>query len=288
MESLQKETQSIRERSPEYIKILGELEHIVGTTEEEEYKYIEKRITDLSQNTEEGEVSHVGRKTHKGFLGSKMKIRRNMMVDPLVIDDTVLYKNLLETLQMFKTTPGWEGRTLREIMPHAVQWTLSKYFGNAVAGDNTEIQNREFYLDHTTSESQAISIKELAGKGFAVCAEKGAAAQNLLAFVGLESTLVASTDCRIPTESNEEAHYFILLHTPRGNIIYDPTNPQLTLDRDNKLISYSPAMYLITEDQARRLISGESITVEHNDIKTNEDGEKTEIRSNRLYAGPKN
>ncbi|MBI5421343.1 MAG: hypothetical protein HZA35_03500 [Parcubacteria group bacterium] len=283
----QYENTPIKERSPEYIKILGELEHVIWATEEEQRQYIEKRIMDLSKNAKKGEISPVGHSMHEGFLGPDMKVRRNMIVDPFVMDDPRLYMDLFGILKMFKEAPGWEKKTLREIMPNAVQWALSQYFGNSVAGNNTEMQNRAFYLDHTTLGSQVISIQELAGKGFAVCAEKGAAAQNLLAFVGLESTLVASTECRIPAEANEEAHYFILLHTLRGDMIYDPTNPQMTLDKNERLISYSPAMYPVTQDQAQRLVSGESITVEHRNEKIIDDNQKIQITSHRVYTGSK-
>jgi hypothetical protein len=172
-------------------------------------------------------------------------------------------------------------------MPMSVQWTLSNYFGNSIAGSTTEMKNREFYLDHTTADSSALSLKEFKGKGFAVCAEKGAAAQNLLAFVGMESELIAASDCRIPAEAEEEAHYYILIHGPKGDMIYDPTNPRLLLNKEGILTSYSPAMYSITSDQSQRLMLGESITVEHVDETISEAGEKNVDTSSRIYTGPK-
>ncbi|MBI4057825.1 hypothetical protein HY405_00705 [Candidatus Microgenomates bacterium] len=281
------ENQSPKERSPEYVKILAELERVIGTTEKEQREYIEKRLTALAENAGSGEMSHIGRGIHKGFLGLKMEVRRNMMVDPFVMDDPDLYADLFETIRKFKRAEGWKEKSLREIMPNAIQWTLSKYFGNIAAGSNTEMQNREFYLDHTSADSPSISIKELKGKGFAVCAEKGAAAQDLLAFVGMESELIVSSGCRIPAEAGEEAHYYILVHGPKGDIIYDPTNPRLLLDKDGKLTSYGPAMYPITEEQSQRLISGESMTIEHVDDKIDEGGQRIPDKSNRLYAGPR-
>lgn len=216
-----------------------------------------------------------------------MEIRRNMMVDPFVLDDPDLYADLFETIRKFKEAEGWKEKSLREIMPNAIHWSLSKYFGNIAAGSNTEMQNREFYLDHTSADSPSISIKELKGKGFAVCAEKAAAAQNLLTFVGMESELIASSGCRIPAEAGEEAHYYILVHGPKGDMIYDPTNPRLLLDKEGKLTSYGPAMYPITEEQSQRLISGESITIEHTDDKVDEGGQRIPDKSSRLYAGPR-
>lgn len=281
------ESQPPKERSPEYIKTLAELERILSTPEEEQRDFVERRIAALSENAESGEMSHLGRGIHKGFLGPKMEIRRNMMVDPFVMDDQDLYADLLETARKFKGAEGWKEKSLREIMPNAIQWTLSKYFGNIAAGANTETQNREFYLDHTSADSPSISIKELKGKGFAVCAEKAAAAQNLLTFVGMETELIASSGCRIPAEAGEEAHYYILVHGPKGDMIYDPANPRLLLGKDGKLTSYGPAMYPITEEQSQRLTSGESITIEHVDDKMDEGGQRIPDKSNRLYTGPR-
>lgn len=284
------ESQPPKERSPEYVKTLTELEKVLGTSKKEQLEFIEKRIAALSENAEAGEMSHIGRCIHKGFLGPKMEIRRNMMVDPFVLDDPDLYTDLFETIRKFKEAEGWKEKSLREIMPNAIQWSLSKYFGNIAAGPNTEIQNREFYLNHISTDSPSISIKELKGKNFAVCAEKAAAAQNLLTFVGIESDLIASSGCRIPAEADKKAHYYILVHWPKSDMIYDPTNPKLLFDKDGKLTSYGPAMYPITEEQSQRLISGESITIEHVDDKIDESGQRVpdkSNKSNRLYAGPR-
>ncbi len=278
--------QGPRARSSEYANMLAELERVIEASEEEQHKFIEKRLADLSQNVETGEISYIGRNIYRGFLGPKMEIRRNMMVDPFVLDDPDLYADLFETMRRFKETAGWEEKQLREIMPNAIQWTLSKYFGNIAASAETEMQNREFYFNHTAAESPAISIKELKGKGFAVCAEKAAAAQNLLSFVGLESELIAASGCRIPAEAEEGAHYFILLHGPKGDMIYDPTNPRLLFDKEGKLRSYGPAMYSVSEEQTQRLTAGESITVAHSDDKMNEEGQRMSDKSNRLYNGP--
>lgn len=281
------ENEPPKEQSPEYVKILAELEQVLAEPEEKQLEYIEKRVATLSEAAKSGEMSHVGRGIHKGFLGLKMEIRRNMIVDPFVMDDNDLYTDLFETIQKFKATNGWKEKTLREIIPIAIQWTLSKYFGNIDAGSNTETQNQEFYLDHTSADSPSISIKELKGKGFAVCAEKGAAAQNLLAFVGLESNLIASSGCRIPAEAKEGAHYYILVNGPKGDAIYDPANPRLIRDKDGKLISYGPAMYPVTKEQSQSLVSGESITIEHIDEKMDENGQRIPDKYSRLYAGPR-
>ena len=276
-----------KERGVEYIKTLAEIEHILDQSEEEQEEYINKRIQTLSNAAASGKVSLFDHDIHRGFLGPKMEIYRNLMVDPFVMDDSDLYKDLFETIKKFKSSEGWQERTLREIIPNALQWTLSKYFGNIVANSNTESQNQEFYLDHSSIDSPTISIKELRGKSFAVCAEKSAATQNMLAFLGMESELIASSNCRIPAESEEVAHYYILAHGPKTDMIYDPTNPQLLLDVEGRYTSYGAAMYPITEEQSQHILAGGSIVLEHTDIQINEAGERIPQKQNRQYTGPK-
>lgn len=280
------ETQpSLKKKDLEYVKILSEIEHAIEESGEKQKEYITNRIEKLSINAKSGEISHVGLNIHKGFLGPKMEIRRNMMVEPFIMNDQDLYSDLFDTIKIFQKSESWKNQPLRKIMMIAIQWTLSKYFGNIASGVNTEIENQEFYLRRGVAESPSISIKELKEKGFAVCAEKGAAAQNLLAFTGLESDLIASNGCRIPAEAEESPHYYILIHGPKGEMIYDPTNPRLLFDKDDKLTNYGPAIYDITKEKAHHLVSGESITTEHIDYKTNKDGQIVPDKSERLYAG---
>jgi len=282
-------SQPPKERSPEYAKTLVELEQILGASKEERQEYIEKRIATLTENSESGEISHMGCDSHKGFLGPKMEIRRSLRFDPFVMDDPDLYIDLFEAIQKFREADDWKEQPLGTIVPRAIQWSLSKYFGNIIAGSNTEMQNRKFYIDHLSVDSLPISIKEFKGKKFAVCVEKAAAAQNLLAFVGIESELIVATGCCIPVEAEveEEAHCYILIHGTKGDKIYDPSNPKLILDKDGELTSYKPAIYPITEEQSQYLISGKSVTIEHEDETIDENGQLIPDKSSRCYNGPR-
>lgn len=120
-----------------------------------------------------------------------------------------------------------------------------------------------------------------------MCAEKGAAGQNLLAFVGLESDLIASGECRIPADAQEGAHYFILLHTSNGEKIYDPTNPYIMTNHEGHITSYGPAIYSLTQDQSQALREGKPVTVDHLDIQVGQDGNQTKRVTQRLYKIPK-
>ncbi|MCX6717844.1 MAG: hypothetical protein NTU76_04210 [Candidatus Taylorbacteria bacterium] len=279
------ETSPTKERSPDYPKILLEIEEALNTGNEIEY--IKERIASLTKLSQRGEMSHMFHSIHHGFIGPEMVIRRNVMVDPLTLNDDSIYTELFETIKLFKNMKEWEGKTIREIIPSAIGTTLARYFGNITAYSDTESKNREFYLNHTVSESEAVSLRELKGKNLAVCAEKAAVAENLLSFVGLESDIIASIHCRIPSEDQEVPHYFILLHAPSTYVIYDPTNPVLSLNEKREVVTFAPAMYQINDDQAKSLINGGVMKVEHTDELINKDGSKIQEKSNRTYSGPK-
>jgi hypothetical protein len=282
-----KEQTGVEKSKPEYLKVLAEIEDVLGKTSEEQSKYVEKRLDFLSNNAESGSLSLFGKNIRKGFLGPEMKIYRSAIVDPLILDDIDLYKELLESIKKFKLVDGWKEKSLREIILNAIQWTLSQYFGNIDSNSETAKENMEFHGDRVSVDNRPVSIKEFRGKGIAVCAEKGAAAQNLLAFVGLESDIVVSDKCRLPADKKEDAHYYILLYSPNGQVIYDPTNPKMFLDKDGKIENYLPAAYPVTKKEADSLISGASVTVKHADYQKNEIGRNIPIESERLYAGPK-
>lgn len=276
-----------RQRSPEYIKTLTELERVIELPKEEQIKYIEKRLTSLAEKAETGEISHAFNAIHKGFLGPETYIRPNVMVEPLVMDDPSLYATFLETLGEIRKHEIGKDKSLRQIMMSAIQWTLTKYFGNIATSQESTRQNRGIYYSRDADEGP-ISIKEFKGKGISFCPEKAAAAQNLMAFAGMESELIASANCRFPAEAEKEVgHFFILLHSPKVDMIYDPTKPTATFDKNGALIDYGPAGYAISEEQSQRLLSGGSVTVEHLDERIDENGQKVPVKSNRLYAGPK-
>jgi len=273
-----------KKRGQEYLKRLEEIEKILELSEEEQRNYIEERLKSLTANSKAGEISPLIETIHRGFLGLDMKIRHSIFVSPFVVDDPDIYLLFFNVIRRFREMEGWRGKSLRDIIPFAVQVTLSEYFGNAVGDASTERQNLEFYGD-ASWEYDLISIKELKGKKIAICAEKAAVAQNLLAFVGLESELIVSNRCRIPEEDKYTAHMYIVIHGTDGYMIYDPTNPVL-VSKEGKLQSYLPAIYTITEEQYQELIKGGSIRVAHKDYKMSENGQWIPVESNRIYAGP--
>ncbi|MEI8339093.1 MAG: hypothetical protein WCF94_00310 [bacterium] len=277
---------TVKQFSPEYQSTLDEIDKISNLSQEEQGKYINERIKKLSDTAEKGEMSTRGKKVCNGFVGPDMLIRRNILVDPIVLDDPSLYQTMFETLKMFRGVEHMKDKTLRQLHIGLIQWTISKYFGNEIPYKETETENRNFYMERSGADSPEISISELKGKGFAVCAEKSSVAENLLVFSGLEAKLVVSTECRIPEEAEESGHYYNIILGPTQKFIYDPSNPKLVTNSNGKLINYNPAMYRISDEDYEKLMNGGAVTVVHVDTEVS-DGIEKNIESRRVYGGVK-
>lgn len=277
---------------PKRDQVLSEVDGIfkIGNPEERKQKssdFVAERLKSLTEASTRKEISLLS-PAYKGFIHPESGIRRNFLVDPFHIDDPELYDVLLDTLGEFRQSPNWQGKSLREIVPFAVILAIGKYYGNYWAYNSTEAENQEFYMEHSTATSEDISLKELKGKGFAVCAEKASAAQNLLAFLGYDIELIASNKCRLesPEQDDRGGHMFNVISSESGHFIFDPTNPSLLEDNERKVVSFLPANYRINEDEYQSLIKGGQVEVTHNDGKWDGTQAIKGSDAKRIYGGP--
>ena len=166
--------------------------------------------------------------------------------------------------------------------------TIGNYFGNHWATGTAENKNRSFYLDRSSSDSEDIHLNELKGKQIGVCAEKAAVAQNLLSFLGYESYLVASSNCRLesPDKPDPGGHMFNIIKSGENQLIFDPTNSSLIMEDDGSVHTVMPAIYPLNTEEYQLIMNGGQVTVVHNDGIW--DGNQT-IKGpdqTRIYGGP--
>ncbi len=267
-----------------YEQVLLDIEAALDQGREKEY--VAERLKELMASSEIKNLGIMYGRFYKGFIRPESKIQRSPMVDPFHIDDSELYEGLFENIKEFKQYEGWKDKELRAILPEVIQYTISKYFGNAAGTTNTDRDNQSFYLDHSDVSSEDLSIKELKGKRIAVCAEKATVAQNLVSFVGLESYIVLS-ECKLG-EGKEQFHAYNILKTNKGYFIYDPTNPRLELEEGtNHLKNTNAAIYKITDEEFLKLENGGDVTVEHTDFSVDGLGKKSIKTDERVYSGPR-
>lgn len=186
--------------------------------------------------------------------------------------------------------PAGRGRSLREIVPLTVIRTTGNYFGNHWGDTSTEFDNREFYDDHTNIYSEPdIHLNELKGRQIAVCAEKAAVGQNLLSFLGYESTLVISSKCRLnsPDRDDEGNHVYQVVKRDENYIVFNPANPVIIRKNEGKIHTVLPAYYLINSKEYDNLMKGGQVSVAHHDAIW--DGRATKYEkeaTTRIYGGP--
>lgn len=249
--------------------------------------FISERVKTLLSQSQSTHIGAMGKRIHPGFIHPETEIQRNGLVDPVYINDNEAYNVLFETLLDFKLNPGWKDKTLREMSVSAIQIALGRYFGNPVSYNDTDARNREFYMNHTTANSKPLSIGEFEGKGIAVCAEKAALAQNLLSFMGMESTMVVGELKESVEDMPITFHVYNICKTNKGHFVYDPTHPSLQLDSEEKLISTIPSVYPISAEQFEELMAGGSLSVTHRDFIQDQEGTWQQIHYELVYVGPK-
>jgi hypothetical protein len=264
---------------------LQKIEETLTLSEEEQKEFIQTRLNELEEKSEKvRELSMWGNRLHKGYISKETGIQRNMMVDPFYVDDPSLFESFLAIYKQFRNTPGWSSIPPRQILMNVVQFTLQHYFGNMFSVSGTEAKNVNFYLNEEHQDNH-ISIADFKRKNMAVCAEKASAAQNILSFVGVDTFAVLSGNCKLAGEEEGNAHMFNIFNFGKGYRIYDPTNPVLQMDKDGKIIGASSAFYPITDKDFEELTSNGEVEVEHKDNQIDEEGNREEVITKRIYGG---
>lgn len=279
---------SIKSPEKSYEEILNEIEEVIDDPEKVK-SFIVNRLSELSKVSNPTEIGAMTNTFYSGFINPKTKIRRSYTVDPFTLNDESVYADLFSALKKFRESPAWKDQPLRAMIPFVVQHTVADYFGNLVSDSRTENDNRKFYMDNSYDESPDISIGNLKGMGFAVCAEKASLSQNLTSFLGLESYLVNSNTCQLIPDGDSGGHAFNIWKTTKGYFIFDPANPQLTLEEGTqKVLTYAPAVYPISEETLVSMKNGGTGKVQHVDVISGVDGNLVEKKvSERIYGGSK-
>src|SRR3989344_2948574 len=111
-----------------YQQILQRIEWVLAADSAEgDEQFVSERLAGLTSQSQAREIGMMTNKFHKGFIHPDSGVRRTYIVDPVHIDDEGLYRELLGTFRELKKTPGWENRTLREIVPSASQHTIGNF-----------------------------------------------------------------------------------------------------------------------------------------------------------------
>ncbi len=263
---------------------LSELESLIVQKDENAIKdYISVRVADLIEQAVPSWVNGGNFPKHEGFLHPETTVRANFFQPPVVIDDHKIYEEVVDALAVYRAV--YEGKPMADIIFIAVQRAVSAYLGNNL-GQASLAANEAIYGEHAF-DAGVVSIKEFRHKAAAVCVERASVAQNMLSFLGVQSSLVAS-QCTLD-EGRAEGHMYNVVTTSKGVCIFDPTNPRLIFKQGTQeVVGYSPELFPLTSEQVQELDLGGEVLVSHVNYDVDEHGKHTpRFGQNRIYRGPK-
>lgn len=246
--------------------------------------FINSRLNELQTETlaQQAPLSLVGNRIEADFINPETDIKRNWLVDSLNLNDPEIYTYLLNSVSNFYKQ--WNKPNLRNIVGYSIIYALGDYFGNHIATSDTAKNNVEFYLNHTDINSTTINLEELKGKKIAVCAEKATVAHNYLKFLGADSRVIFSNNCRL--DDSNDGHAYIIISSKNGDFIFDPTNSIITTNTENTVTAISPAIYKISNEDYTHLLKrdGEQVKVQHINQKEENGKLTTQTPEARIYG----
>ena len=229
--------------------------------------FAQKRVDELQKSVNEAQsnISILNKKNQSDFILPETQIKRNMIADGFQINDQEVYVALLQSIANIHAS--WWKPDVKWVFLHAIIYALWKYFWNHFSDSHTERRNVEFYMDHTSMDSDAIHLSELQWQSIAVCAEKASVTHNYLKFLGLDSQLIFSSNCKL--WESDTAHAYIIFSTQKGNFIFDPTNSILHHNENEQITSFSPAVYKISQEDFEHFTAkdGTQVAIEHKNQK---------------------
>lgn len=176
-------------------------------------------------------ANHVGPFTRGGLYSANSKfISDNILLNvgggiavddaDLMVDETPeAYKILIEKV---KNEPNINFENLMKI----VYDTTVEYFGTT---ENAIEARQVYYEEHDVySEEEKGRISDFKGKNMAACMERAALAQNLMKFLGIDSTLKVS---QINVDGKDDIHAFNLVEADGKYYIFDATIPVVNENR---------------------------------------------------------
>ena len=274
------------DKAEEMMAGLQDILHIEDVEAQKEAvdNYIGERLKELAKEVpaKQRMLSLVNSRAEGQFIHPETEIKRNLIVDSLRINDPEIYKYLLASFAKFYKS--WNKPEVKKTTGHSIIYALGDYFGNYLGTGNTEARNVEFYMDHTTANSEPINLSELKGKKLAVCAEKATVAHNYLKFLGIDSHVIFSNDCKLDESNN--GHAYVVYANKKGRFIFDLSNPVLIEDANGKITGVNPAIYKISEEDYNHLLNrdGQQVTVQHIDQKLDNGKYTSKAPQSRVYG----
>ena len=203
----------------------------------------------------------------QGFIPSKTQLKK-MQFDlaSFRMDDTSFYKSVIDYIKEAKPENIMrDGKVNNNYIMSIVQCSIINYLGL----HSSESRRNALYNSRADIDDEPLSISDFKRNGTAMCVEKSAMAQNILAFLGYNPMMIFGYLSNEKGIINEGHAYNCIIRNGKAMLI-DFTNPIM---KDGKY--FKPAMFAIDSDKLEDFKKGKAqIEVTHKDLHTK--GEQTE------------
>lgn len=223
--------------------------------------YISSRVKSLEENTTENRESIEPEGSNKtalshGFIPKTTEIYaesggRSIAVGGFLLNDNSIYEILINNLKSQKDI-----QSLGDIL-QSIQSSIDEYFGGLALEENEE-NRRNLYseIENKYDEFEPYSISEYRNNNTALCAERAAIAQNMLAFLGADTYYMVGHLSRNDGMTNLNHAYNCIVDKEYGSgIVVDFTNPILR-ETSNEMYVYHSN--IINKEWITEILSGKS------------------------------
>lgn len=197
----------------------------------------------------------------QGFIPSRTKLKK-MQFDLAAfrMDDTSFYKSVIKLIQKAKPERiVKDGKINNNYIMNIIQYSIINYLGL----HSSEAKRNELYNSKADIDDEPLSIRDFKQNGTAMCVERSAMAQNILAFLGYNPMMIFGYISNEKGNINEGHAYNCIIRDGKAMLI-DFTNPIM---KDNKY--YKPAIYPIDNEKLEDFKKGKAqIEVTYKNLQT--------------------
>lgn len=261
------------------------IQQIIDLKEDEVEEYIEQRLIELENTAVEdrdviSSVSYILRRAKGekentevvGYIPSKTKLQK-MQYDIAMfkLDDKSFYRTVIDYIKEIDSKKIKQGDKINHnYIMNIIQCTLINYFG--IKGNESRRIALYNSKDDVENDDNILSIKDFKGNNTAMCLERSAVAQNILAFLGYNPMMVMGFLSNKKGIVNEGHAFNCIIRNEKGMLV-DFTNP---ICKDGEYCGV--AQYPIKKEKLQEFMKGKGqIEVQYKNLYTENGEVKEEI-----------
>lgn len=207
-----------------------------------------------------------------GYIPSTTRLKKmSYDIGAFVLDDKSFYKMIVDSIKSSSESNLENGPYVMFL----IQQNINEYFGN----DGDAEKRKALYEQAEENDGKPLSINAFYKNNVAMCAERAAMGQNILAFLGFDPMMIYGYLSSNHGISNESHAYNCIIRNEQS-VIVDFSNPILCNGEIHRA-----ANFLIDNNSLEEFKKGNGmVEVNHKDYATIMDGTIAEISTKLVYS----